>query len=84
MEINRSLDPNPNPELAGDLFTGIRQTHGIHTGWGITTTRQLSSGPGMERADISGDDSVARQRAPVCDSFDDEQRCDDLPNPYSC
>jgi len=77
MEVNRSLNPNPNPELARELFVLLRQTRRMHTGWNITTTRQLS-GPSVERANMSGDDSVARQRAPVCNSFDDEQWSDHL------
>ena len=85
MEIDCSLDPNPDPELARDLFVFIRQTHGIHTRWNITTPGQLSAGPSVERrTNVSGGDSVARQRAPVRDSFDDEQRSDHLSNPWSC
>ena len=82
MEINRGL--NPGSKLPRDLFVLLRQTHRIHTGWNFTTIRQLSSGPGVERTNMSGDDSVARQCAPVCNSFDDEQWSDHLPNPSSC
>ena len=45
---------------------------------GTGTTRRLASTPKVERTGISTDDGVARQRALVGNSANDEQWSDDL------
>jgi len=69
--MDRSRDPNPSPKLTGVLSIVIPQTYGDTA----TTTRRL---PCLLRW---GDDSFTRQRVLVGDSFDDEERGDDLFNP---
>jgi len=56
------------------------RSHGVLTMEGTAATRQLPSAPSSERADASGD-SGARQRTPVGDSLNNEQRSDDLSIP---
>ena len=57
----------------------VRQTHRAFASWGNATTR-LPLAPDSERTDLSGDNSVARQRGLVCNTFNDEQRSDGLFN----
>ena len=80
MGIDHCLDPNPilarvRPALAN-------RSHGVLTTEGTTATRQLPSSPSSERTNASGDGGV-RQRAPVCDSLNDEEWTDDLSIPSS-
>ena len=56
------------------------RTHGVPIGEDSTTTRRLLSAPGSE-AKTSRDNGVARQRALVGNSLDDEQWSDNLTNP---
>ena len=52
--------------------------------WGdASTTRRLRPAPSFELTDMTGGNSVARQRALTSDSLNDEQRSDDLFNPSS-
>ena len=78
-EINRN--DNPSPRLARTICALIRRTHEVPTGKSVASSRRLLSR--IERAGIPGDDSVARQRALVCDPVNNEQWSDDLPNPVS-
>ena len=61
----------------------IHGIHGIPTRKGTAITRQLPSAPSFELGGTPGDDGVARQRALVGDSLNDEQRGDGLSNPAS-
>ena len=79
MEISRRLIPDLR--FARVLPEHIRHTHVVPTRKGAPTTRQLSSGPNLERAEISGDDSAARQRILVGDPLNNEQWSDDLSGP---
>ena len=76
-EIDRSSDATPNPKFTGVLSVVIPRTYGISTRRDSTTTHRLSS---LLRW---GDDSAARQRVLVGDSFNDEERGDNLSNPQS-
>ena len=76
MGISRRL--NPDLRSARVLPEHIRHTHVVPTRKGAPTTRQLSSSPNLQRAEISGDDSTARQRVLVGDPLNDEQWSDDL------
>jgi len=60
MEVDRSLDPNPN--ITGARPALARGTHGIPTreGAATTVTGQLPLAPSFEWADTSRGDSVAR------------------------
>ena len=79
LEIDRSL--SPGPEFAGVHLVLIHRTHKSLTMGGTATTRRPPSAPNFERIETLGDDSVARQRALVGDSVNNEQRSDDLSNP---
>ena len=60
----------------------IYRTHRVPTtGKGTITAHRSSSGPGFEPTDLSGGDGIARQRALVGDSLNDEQRSNDLSEP---
>ena len=82
VEIDRSC--NPNFKLARVLFISIRRTHGVPTRKGVTTSRQLPSIPSYELTQMCGDNRVARQRALIGDSLNDQQGGDNLfgPSPY--
>ena len=79
MEINRSLDPDL--KLARGLSILIRGAHWIPTGRDIARRRPLA--PNVERTSAPGDDSSVRQHVLAGDSFNDEQRSDDLSGPLS-
>ena len=86
--IERSLGPNPNPELAGGLSILIHRTQGVLSRRSITTiftTRRFPSAPKVERADMrtDSDGGIARKRTLVGNPLNDEQRSDDLSNPPS-
>ena len=80
MRIGRSLIPNPKITRAHSK--AIRRTHRVSVRKGNITCRH-PSGPNLERAEMPGGDSVARQRALIGNSLDDEQWSDDLYNPSS-
>lgn len=61
----------------------IRQTRGIPTREGVTVVRRPPRAPGFERSDTPRDGGLTRQRAPIGNSLNDEQRSDDLPDPSS-
>lgn len=82
MDIDCSLDLNSKTELAG-IHSRHIQPHGTTIRNGTATARRFPSAPSPERADTSGSDGVAHQRAPVGDSFDDEQWSDYLLDPQS-
>ena len=82
-EIDRSLTLNLNPKVPRTRPTSIHRTRGALTRKDTTITRQLSSGPSIERTEMSGDDSVVRELALVGDSLNYKQRSDDLSNPSS-
>ena len=69
-----------DPNLAGARSILIHRTNRIPTKR-TTVTRQFPSGLGFERADMSGCDTVARQRAPAGNSLNDEQWSDHLSDP---
>ena len=81
MKIYRSLIPIP--KFAKVYSAPIHRTHGDPIRKGNVTTCRNSSAPNFERAEMSGGDIVARQRALVGNSLDDEQWSDDLSNPPS-
>ena len=70
MEVDCSL--SPNPKLARVFTVPIRRTRGVINREGGTNIRQLLSVPSSERTEMSGDDSIARQRTLVGNSLDDE------------
>ena len=72
-----------NPESAGILFVASHRTHGVHTRERTRNTSRLPSTRDVESTGVSGDDSVARQCAPVGDSLNDKQCGDHLFNPAS-
>jgi len=77
-----SCDPNPNPKFTGVLSIVI--PYRVSTRRDTTTTHRLPSLPDRERTDLRWvDDSVARQRVLVGNSFNDEEWGDDLSNPSS-
>lgn len=63
---------NSNPKFAGVHCTFIHRTHGVPTRKDTIVTRQLPFVFGFEFTDPCGGDSIARQRAFVGDSFNDE------------
>ena len=79
METSRRF--NPDLRFASVLPEHIHHIHVVPTRKGAATTCQLYSGPNLERAEISGDDSAVRQRVPVGDPLNDEQWSDDLSDP---
>ena len=79
VEINRSL--SPSPKLTSVQSTLIHRTHGALARGGTTTARQRSLAPDFGLIDTSGNNTVARQRALVCDSLNDEQWSNDLSDP---
>ena len=79
MEFERGVNPNAM-KLVRTPSILIRRVHGVPAGKGVTTVRRLSSAPKDERTRISGRDTVARQRALIGDSLNDEQWSDDLPS----
>ena len=78
MENDRRFNPSPKLARAWHSMT-IHRTHVVPTGINTTATRQFP----FERAAMPWNNSVARQRALIGDSLDDEQRSDDLSNPSS-
>ena len=82
MNLIKVGDCNPR-KLARVHSTLIHGTHGVPTEGGTTLTRRLLSAPCFERTKMSGDEGIARQRALVGDSLDDEQWSEDLTNPSS-
>ena len=81
MGIDRSR--NPNPELARVLSIPFRETHGVSTRKGTTTSRPLPSVPSFEPTEIRGDNNAACQGAFISDSLNDQQWSDHLPGPSS-
>ena len=81
--VETDLSLNHDPQLAGVLSVITSRTHGVHNSASTIATRRFPSIPDAERPDISGDDSVARQCAPVGDSLNNEQCGDHLSNPTS-
>ena len=81
MRIGRSLNLNPRFVRAHSM--PIYRTRVVPVGKGTTATRRNLSAPSSERAEMSGGESIARQRALVGNSLDDEQWSDDLFNPLS-
>ena len=79
MEIDRSF--NLNLRLTRVHSVLIRRIGAVSVMNDTTPTRRPPSTPCFERADTPGSDSVARQRALVGDSLNDEQWSDDLFNP---
>ena len=79
MEINRGLDLI----LTKSYSTPIHRTPGIPTRKATTITRKLPRVPSFELTDARRCHSLARHRALVGDSLNDEQWCDDLFNPFS-
>ena len=45
---------------------------------GHNPPRRFPPTPKLNRADVPGRDSAARERAPVCDSYDNEERSNHL------
>ena len=80
MEIDRSLDPSVTAKLGGGLEMPVPRTH-MEPTRKTTASRQLPSSPGLERTDMDGNNRVARRRALVSKSLNDEQWSDDLVNP---
>jgi len=78
MEINRSLDPNPN--FARALSILIHRIRGVCTGKCAVTAPRLPWTSGLERADISSSDRTVCRRVSAGDLPNDEQRSDDLSN----
>ena len=79
IRVETDLSFNCDPLPASVLSVTVCRVHGIHS---IIVSHRFPSTPDLERTDISGDDSVTRQRAPVGDSLDDEQCGDHLFNPW--
>ena len=78
MEADRGL--NCNLKFTGVHSTLAYRTREVFIRKGSIATSQLSSSPNFQLNDLSGDDSVARQRTLVGDSLNDEQWRDDLSN----
>lgn len=79
MEIDKSL--NTSTKFTRRFDDHLRRTHWEPIRKGpITKVRRLPLGPEMNRTEtrVSGGDSIARQRATVRDSQDDEKRSNDL------
>ena len=72
VQIDRCLD-SVVPGLASVLCVIIRQVHGEYGGKNTITTRRLPPAPSVGWIGMPGDNSVARQRAPVSDALNDEQ-----------
>ena len=81
MEIDCSR--NTNPKLARVLSLPIRQVHRVHGRKGTAITRPLPSVPSFELTGMWGSNRVARQRALICDSLNDQQGSDHLPGSTS-
>ena len=79
MEINGGLDL----VLAESYSTPIHRAPGIPTRKATTTTRKFPHVPSFELTDTPRCHSLARHRALVSDSLNDEQWCDDLFDPSS-
>jgi len=81
MEIINYLHHNPRLARLPSIPSGriLEAT----TKRGTIGTRRLPLPPNVERTGVSSGDSVARQRAPVGDPLNDEQRCDHLSDPSS-
>ena len=82
MEINRSLDPNPKFTRA--LSIPIHRIRGIRTRKGTAAAPRLPLALGLERNDVPGDDGAVFRRVSVGDSFNDEQRSNNLSSQWSC
>ena len=82
MEVDRSLRPNyPRSARVYSILT--RRTRRTSARNAITTIRRPPTAPSFERTHTSGDEAVARKRALVGDSLNDEQWGDDLFNASS-
>ena len=82
MEINRSLDPNRTLVRVRSVL--IHRTREPHTSKSTATTRRHPLALSLKLTEMSGGDSIARQRAFIGNSLNDEQWSDDLSNPPSC
>jgi len=80
MEIDRCLNRNP---IATALSIPTRRTHEVPTKRGSIATRRSPLPPRVEQTDVSSVDSMARQRAPVGNPLNNEQRSDHLSDPLS-
>ena len=79
--FQRSLDPILMDSFSRIDSTLIHRTHRVFTRKDIATTRRRPPASYSELTELSGDDDIARQFTLIGDSSNDEQRCDDLPNP---
>ena len=75
-------DRRLNPKLARVPPMPIHETHGVPSGGSITITLRFPLTLDMERTNTPGDNSIARQRSLAGDSLNDEQRGDDLIDPW--
>ena len=79
MEIDRSVSLNPKLTSVQSML--IHRTNGAFARGSTTTARRRSLTPDSGLIDTSRDDAIARQRALVCDSLNDEQWSNDLFDP---
>ena len=78
-EIDRGLDPNIKLIRAPSVST--HWVHGVLIRSDPTTTRRPPLAPKVDRTDISGGDTFARQRTLIGNSSNDEQWSNHL-RPY--
>ena len=76
--IRIGLCLSPNTKLARVHSKFIHKVRGVLTRKGATVVSQPPSATSLELINTSGDNSVARQRALVGNSLNDEQRSDYL------
>ena len=83
MEIDRSLDRDPKFTRPVPML--LCETHRVCTKSATIATRRLPAGPNVDRTGVtvSRDDCVARQRALVGHTIDNQQWSDSLSDPSS-